>query len=74
MGRVINTATVDSIAVHVVRVVIIHVIVSLYILHTCGAAGAKGQNARPGEYSSTSADYDGSGQRDNVTGLCKRTS
>ena len=35
-------ATEDGIAVHVVRVVIIHVIVSLYILHT----GGKGQNVR----------------------------
>ena len=34
MGRVINAATGDSIAVHVVRVVIIHVNVSLYISHT----------------------------------------
>ena len=57
-----------------VRVIhIIHVIVSLNFLHTGGGAGAKGQNARPGEYSSTSADYDGgSGQRNNVTGLCKK--
>ena len=34
MGRVINAASGDSIAVHVVRVVIIHVNVSLYISHT----------------------------------------
>ena len=61
-------------ALHMVRVIhIIHVIVSLNFLHV-GGAGAKGQNARPGKYSSTSADYDGSGRRDNVTGLCKRTS
>ena len=43
-------------ALHMVRVIhIIHVIVSLNFLHV-GGAGAKGQNARPGEYSSTSAD------------------
>jgi len=62
-------------ALHMVRVIhIIHVIVTLNFLHV-GGAGAKGKNnARPGKYSSTAADYDSSGRRDNVTGLCKRTS
>ena len=47
-------------ALLMVRVIhIIHVIVSLNFFHV-GGAGAKGQNARPGEYSSTAADYDSS--------------